>query len=179
MILADPEPGAGATAHGAEGIRAGLLARNERLRASGRLLAMARSVSSSALRRGLAILLLGALGAGPAAALMPAETAACRCSGHSCCGEGAGAKVCPLKRAGLDCCPPAAPGAPGLRSACNCGHDGPPGTVAREMPAVAPRPCRLPDLRLRSARGPVAPPAPFDLARSPEPPPPRPLAVVV
>lgn len=139
---------------------------------------MARPVSSGALRRGLAILLLGALGAGPAAALMPAASAGCRCSGHSCCGEGAGAKVCPLKRAGVACCPPAAAGAPGLRSACNCGHDGPPGTIAREMPAVAPRPCSLPDLRLRSARGPMASPVPLELARSPESPPPRLLAVV-
>jgi len=140
---------------------------------------MARSVSSGALRRGLAILLLGALGAGPAAALLPAETAACRCGGHSCCGEGAGAKVCPLKRAGVACCPPAAAGVAGLRSACNCGLDGPPGTVAREMPAVAPRHCSLPDLRLRSAQSPKASPVPLELARSPEAPPPRTFALVV
>jgi hypothetical protein len=124
--------------------------------------------------RAIALLLLGALCAGPLASLAPAAGSPCRCTDHVCCGTSKSATVCPLRRAGLPCGMPAAPPAgPSLRSGCSCGHGGPPGTVAREEPALAPRAMTLPAERISSAARPRSERARRAFVSVPESPPPR------
>ncbi len=124
--------------------------------------------------RAIALLLLGALFAGPLASLAPAAGGPCRCTDHVCCGTQQGAAVCPLRRAGIPCgMPAAAPAGPRLRSGCSCGHGGPPGTLAREEPALAPRAVTLPGERISSAERPRAERVELALVLAPESPPPR------
>lgn len=124
--------------------------------------------------RAIALLLLGALFAGPLAAFAPAAGGPCRCTDHVCCGTKKGATVCPLRRAGIPCgMPDAASDGPRLRSGCSCGHGGPPGTVAREEPALAPRAVALPAERISSSERPRPERAALALALTPESPPPR------
>lgn len=125
-------------------------------------------------RRALALLLLGAWAAVIGAGLAPAAGGPCRCTGHVCCGTGEGATVCPLRRAGVRCGMPQSTAAgSSLRTGCSCGHGGPPGTAAREEPALAPAVASLPAETVATAARPRLDGTPLDLVRRPESPPPR------
>lgn len=131
-------------------------------------------------RRLLALLLLGAWAAVLGAGLAPAAGGPCRCTGHVCCGTSKGAKACPLRGAGLRCgMPDSRPAGPSLRTGCSCGHGGPPGTAAREEPALAPAVASLPAETVASGARSRLDQTPLDLVRPPESPPPRLSPVVV
>lgn len=94
----------------------------------------------STLRRGFAILLLGALFApelAAAAARARPRASGCLCARQACCTGKAGA-ACPLARAGGSCSAGRAAATPSLRSSCGCRHEGGAGTTAQRDETLTP-----------------------------------------
>ncbi len=94
----------------------------------------------STLRRGFAILLLGALFAPELAAAVVRErprASGCLCARQACCTGKAGA-ACPLARRGGSCSAGRAAAAPSLRSSCGCRHEGGAGATQQRDETLTP-----------------------------------------